>query len=77
MKRQTFGVFFLLILAAIIGSWLGDLARPENHQLRGELAFDPTQIPSADYEVGNFMVKWRIENGGQLLYGKQSQAKHL
>ena len=64
--KQRLSILILLIATITLGAWLGQAARPENFQLRGQLTFDPEQVPSADYEVGDFIVKWRTENGGQL-----------
>jgi len=65
MKKRL-AILFLLSTALLCGFWLGQAARPENFQLRGKLIFDPAQVPLADYEVGDFIIKWRTENGGQL-----------
>ena len=64
--KQRFSILILIIATIALGAWLGQAARPENFQLRGQLTFDPEQVPSADYELGDFIVKWRTENGGQL-----------
>jgi alpha-glucosidase (family GH31 glycosyl hydrolase) len=34
--------------------------------LRGTLEFDPEPIPSAEHKVGDFILKWNAENGGQV-----------
>jgi len=49
-----------------LGFSAGKAAHPKNFQLRGELTFDANAVPSANYEVGDFMVKWDAENSGQL-----------
>jgi alpha-glucosidase len=66
MKKQFAQVLIPLLIAFIIGTQIGKAAQPESFQLKGKLSFDPAQVPSADYEVGDFIVKWRTDNGGQL-----------
>lgn len=55
---------FLLFVAAIaLGLWLGRLLRPGNAQLSGVLTFDPQQVPSAEYPLENFLLRWDAELG--------------
>ncbi len=63
MKRKIF-LFVLLIIALIaLGFWLSNLLRPENRQLRGNLTYDPASVPSTEYPLGNFIVRWDAEAG--------------
>jgi alpha-glucosidase len=58
----------LLLGCVVLGVWLGGaLHLQETSPLKGQLSFDPQQVPSLDYEVGDFIVRWRTENGGQLI----------
>ncbi len=55
----------LLLLAAAIalGLWLGRLLRPGNAQLSGALTFDAQKVPSAEYALENFTLRWDAELG--------------
>lgn len=66
MKRIRFLIFVGLLLAFLLGAGIGKWTRPENFQLRGTLEFDPAQVPSTNYESGDFIIKWNASNGGQL-----------
>ncbi len=64
--KKRFLVVVLLIALIVLGFRVGKAAHPKNFQLRGELTLDANAAPSANYEVGDFMVKWDAKNGGQL-----------
>lgn len=66
MKRTRFLIFVGLFLALLLGAGIGQWTRPENFQLRGTLEFDPEQIPSGEHKIGDFLLKWESENGGQV-----------
>ncbi|MBI5296608.1 MAG: alpha-glucosidase [Chloroflexi bacterium] len=66
MKRTRFLIFVGLFLALLLGAGIGKWTRPENFQLLGTLEFDPKQIPTSEHKVGDFILKWNAENGGQV-----------
>lgn len=55
--------FLLLVVAIALGLWLGRVLRPGNAQLSGALTFDPQQVPSAEYPLGNFLLRWEAKLG--------------
>lgn len=60
MKKRI-GILAMLIVFCGLGMWLGKATRPENFQLSGTLSFDPAQVPSADYELGDFILQLKSQ----------------
>lgn len=62
MNNRTRNLFFLVVAIAL-GVWLGYSLRPGKAQLRGALAFDAQKLPSAEYQLANFILRWDAETG--------------
>lgn len=62
MSKKTRN-FILFVAAIMLGLWLGRLLRPVNSQLRGALTFDRAALPSAEYNLGDFIVRWDNQYG--------------
>ncbi|MCX7609914.1 MAG: alpha-glucosidase [Anaerolineales bacterium] len=59
--------FLLLVASITLGLWLGRLLRPGAEQLTGRLTFDPQQVPSLDYTLNHFQIRWDAETGQLIL----------
>jgi len=56
----------LFVAPFILSACMGQAANPDASKRNNELRFSATQTPSEEYELGDFIIEWNPENGGQL-----------
>ncbi len=66
MKREPISILALLALIILLSYGAGLLIRNPHPQARASLGFDRNRVPSAEYEMGRFRIRWSAEDGGQL-----------
>ncbi|MCX5993152.1 MAG: hypothetical protein NT177_02920, partial [Chloroflexi bacterium] len=74
MKARIWLIVISCMAVVAVGAWLALWGMDEytQRQADGRLNFDVSRLPSQDYTVGSFTVRWQAGDGGSLAVYHQS-----